>query len=180
MLLLKEPLLLSTLNRTPRAEAIISLVLVLPFEPVTATTGILNLKRWNWAILPNASTVFSTAITGISRRLSNSALASTHSWFKSKACARFSCALSKKSCPSNFNPFIAIKSSPFFTLRESVDMPLKCRSGPPNTTLPFVALIISFNVNIVFQKSLFNYRFVILLFLSVVFVCKLMRIFLFS
>jgi len=43
---LKLPLGLSTCQRMPSTPAISSLVVVLPFEPVTATTGIENRARW--------------------------------------------------------------------------------------------------------------------------------------
>ena len=44
--LLKLPLGLSTCQRMLSTPAISSLVVVLPFEPVTATTGIENRARW--------------------------------------------------------------------------------------------------------------------------------------
>src|SRR5439155_1192087 len=70
--LLKLPLGFSTCQRTPRTPAISSLVVVLPFEPVTATTGIENRARWYAASRPSARVVSSTSTSGT--------LAGTSSW----------------------------------------------------------------------------------------------------
>ena len=44
--------------------AIISRVVVLPFEPVTATTGMEKRRRWRRAMAPSAASVSGTARRG--------------------------------------------------------------------------------------------------------------------
>ena len=102
-------------------DAIISLTVVLPLLPVTATNGILNRPRQYAASCPNPSRVFSTRIRGIPQlgRFGCKPMA-YHA-----ATAPFSFTSAIKSCPSNLSPTNAMNRSPRPTVRLSVLTPVK-------------------------------------------------------
>jgi hypothetical protein len=91
-----------------------SLVVVLPTEPVTATTGIAALLRTWRARSASAFVVSSTRTSG-----SSGGAAASRS--TSAARAPRACASARKSCPSKRGPRIATKSAPGSSVRESID-----------------------------------------------------------
>ncbi len=87
--LLKLPSGFSTGPSAPSTEAISSLVVVLPLEPVTAATGSANRSRWYAAKRPRARVVSSTRTAGIDGgRSSESAWTTTQAAPRAAASAR--------------------------------------------------------------------------------------------
>ncbi len=120
----------SSPNSAWRIDATISLVVVLPLEPVTAITGISNCARQAAAKRPSASSV--SATTTADAPAGNLASSETNN-----ALAPLVKAGARKSWASKFSPRKAIKSWPAAIARVSVDTPTSETSLPsrrPSTT----------------------------------------------
>ena len=85
--LLRFPSVLSVRPRLARIAAIISRVVVLPFEPVTATTGRSKRSLWKRAIDPSAGSVSGTARSGIGGEASAAARSAETTAAAAPACA---------------------------------------------------------------------------------------------
>src|SRR5574341_458779 len=123
MWLFRFPSFLSTAPFSFRMQAVISLVVVLPLEPVTPTRGTENFRRCVMAISWRESRVSSTGKMffiplSVPYRVSSEERSTT-----APQAPRL-IASATKSWPSNRSPRIATKSSPSRTVLESIDIPL--------------------------------------------------------
>ena len=119
ILLFILPLVFNVLYFEDNTDAIISLVLVFPTLPVTATTGILNKLLLYLAISCNAFNVSATKTNVV---LFFFAFSTTFAFslLIIHTLAPASIAFSTKSFPSNFSPIIAIYAPFFLTNLESL------------------------------------------------------------
>ena len=133
MSLFRLPRVASTASPKAAARmlASISLLVVLPLLPVTASSGRSKRARQAAASAPSARRVSATANSG--RPLA--ATAATAGWLRassatSAATAPRSRAVARNSCASYFTPRRAMNSSPARTLRVSVETPMKAALSP--------------------------------------------------
>ena len=131
--LFRFPSVFSTGPRVARIAAIISRVVVFPFEPVTPTTGIAKRRRWSRAIAPSATRVSATARRGSEDASEARASATT------AAAAPRAAASARNACASNRSPRSATKSAPGPTVRVSVDTPASSGGGGPIQRPPVAA-----------------------------------------
>ena len=127
--LFRFPSVASAAPRVARIAASISFVVVLPFEPATAATGIPKRRRWNAASAPSARSASSTSksgspgTAGVPRRTT-------------AAPAPFVFASARNACASKRSPFSATKSAPAGIARVSVETDPKAAGAPAGTTAP--------------------------------------------
>ncbi len=134
MSLLKLPLVASTLSSSPaaarRIAASISLTVVLPLLPVMATSGMSNCLRQCAASLPSAMRVSSTSRIeergARSERICVVTFARSPGQQPHRACARRRTNLA----PSKCSPLRAMKRSPCWIVRVSVETAAKRTSAP--------------------------------------------------
>src|SRR6266705_1014924 len=133
--LLRLPLVACTRYVVPSTARIISLALVLPLEPVTATTGLPAASSWRRARAsrPSAASVSSTSKKG-RPSIGRVPLRTT------AAAAPFAFASARKSCASNRSPVRATNKVRGFSCRVSVETPEKVeRSGAGTPRAPATA-----------------------------------------
>ncbi len=128
--LLRLPSVLSTGPRVARRCAVMSLVVVLPTEPVTPTTGSAAWRRTWRARSERALVVSATRTRG------RPPGAATSRWTRARAAPR-AAASATKSCPSNLGPTTATNRAPGSRVRESIETEARASaSGARATSAP--------------------------------------------
>ena len=133
---------LRTGPRVSSTAAIISFVVVLPLEPVTAATGMVKRARWQAASRPSARVVSSTRTTGTLEGRSSGSACTTRQEAP-RAAASWT-----NAWPSCCQPRMAKNTSPTRRLRLSMDTPEAWRPRSPPTSAPWVPRTTSSIVNI--------------------------------
>ena len=127
-----------TLKRWETTAAVIRRVLVLPLDPVMATTAARLRWRWNAPRSPRARVVSATAAQA-SRSAARAASGSASRCRRSTSRPRTPrpSTSGMKRWPSWTSPWMATNSSPAAIMRESIDMPVKlCRPSPHTRSAP--------------------------------------------
>ena len=139
--LLNDEAGLSTSPRVASTAAVSSFTVVLPIEPVMATTGTLKRERCQAARRPSERVVSSTRTSGTwEGGSSGSVCTTTHAAPRTAASAR-------KAWPSSRWPTIAKNASPTWSVRESIDTPAMGTARSPLTSAPSVARTSSWMLN---------------------------------
>ncbi len=128
----------------PKIDAIISLTVVLPLLPVTATSGSENRLRQPRASAPSASRVSGTISAGTCQP-SGKRVAST-------ALTPRAATSGKKSWASNRSPFSATNNSPAAAVRLSVLIRSNPAAPSPNTVAPGISAAASASESIVIAR----------------------------
>src|SRR2546426_687502 len=139
--LLNDEAGLSTSQRVASTAAVSSLAVVLPMEPVMATTGTENFERCQAASRPRARVVSSTRTSGTLAGGSSGSV-----WTTTQAAPR-AAASARKAWPFSRWPTIAKNASPTWRVRESIDTPATGTPRSPLTSAPSVARTSSWTLN---------------------------------
>ena len=133
--LLRLPCVATIFLVWPSMAASMSLVVVLPQLPATATRGISNFARYPRASLWSAACGSSTSIRQADRQAPSARRASLR-LCPTMPAAPPSMAVLAKSCPLKRSPFRAKKSWFFLMVRLSMDTPSAVRAGSPLSSVP--------------------------------------------